>query len=141
MAQKLDQLTSGRNAAGRIQAVKEFSRKNLSRRDIRDLIDLYDSESSSMVQREIISTIGRQRDKNNITILINLSKSRDPKLILQALRGLSYFDSAKIVKNRINALKSHKNETIREYIATKFATAPPPQCQNPVAIRPHIKTG
>ena len=60
-----------------------------------------------------ISTIGRMRTPKAIPILIQFLKDIDPKVVLQAIRGLINF---KMLRMRFNlelaALESHPNELI-----------------------------
>ena len=57
-----------------------------------------------MVRREAISSIGRMRNKNAIPILIKSLKDSDPKIVLQAIRGLLVFNDDNIVASELKKL-------------------------------------
>ena len=103
----------------KICMIKQLGQNNLTARDIKFLVKFYHQELNSIVKREIISAIGRQRKRENLDILLSLSHDPDPKLILQALRALSYFKTEPKVVHRLNALKNHKNELVQEFIQPK----------------------
>ena len=49
------------------------------------------SEENTATRREAVSTIGRMRTPKAIPTLIQFLKDEDPKVILQAIRGLINF--------------------------------------------------
>ena len=81
----------------------------------------FELEVNTLVRREIISSIGRQRKSKNIPILISFLKDDDPKVVLQAIRGLLYFKNESKVKKRLSELQNHVNETISEVIKAELA--------------------
>ncbi len=88
---------------------------------IEKLITMFESEDNTLVRREIVSSIGRKRSKENIPILLRCLEDHDPKVILQAIRGLLYFKDNATVKKRLTKLKNHSNETI-SYLLQKELT-------------------
>ena len=56
--------------------------------DLKDIKIFFSNEKNSIVRREYISSIGRQRDEKNIKFLIKVLSDKDPKIILQSIRSL-----------------------------------------------------
>ena len=74
-------------------------------------------DTSTIVRREAASAIGRMRNRDTIPILIRLTRDPDPKVVLQALRGLLVFKTkSKRIDAALEKLRSHKNEIIQEVI-------------------------
>ncbi len=115
--------TSKVNKDRKITIIKQLGQTTLTAHDIKFLVKFYHQETNSIVKREIISTIGRQRNRENVDVLISLSHDPDPKLVLQTLRALNCFKTDTKVKNRLKILKKHKNELIREFIQPKSSNS------------------
>ncbi len=49
------------------------------------------NDTDSLVRREAVSAIGRMRDSRAVSLLIQLLADKDPKVVLQAIRGLLVF--------------------------------------------------
>ncbi|MCX7880694.1 MAG: DNA methyltransferase [Ignavibacteria bacterium] len=100
--------------------VRMLAIKNLAKlEDINLLPTFYEfaiSDDSSIVRREAVSAIGRFRNEKMIPFLVNLLKDRDPKVVLQAIRGLLVFSYKLDVKNELIKLLNHPNELIQEII-------------------------
>lgn len=79
------------------------------------------SDASTMVRREAISSIGRMRSKNAIPVLIKKLKDPDPKVILQAIRGLLVFKNDERVINELKKLSNHPNEVIQNVIEKEYS--------------------
>ena len=95
----------------RLQAVKTIGKlESLDYLNI--LMDIALTDSSTMVRREAVSSIGRMKDKNTIPYLIELLSSEDPKIICQAIRGLLVFKGDTLVDEELKTLRNHPNETI-----------------------------
>ena len=77
------------------------------------------SEENTFARREAISAIGRMRSEKAIPILIESLTDVDPKVVLQALRGLLYFKEKPEVQIALNALREHPNELIREHFVSE----------------------
>lgn len=87
------------------------------------------SDPSTAVRREATSSIGRLRDRKAIPALVELARDPDPKVALQALRGLLAFkDRGKAVQSVLKELRSHPNELIQEAIEreSQETSQPPP---------------
>jgi DNA modification methylase len=74
------------------------------------------SDESTEVRRESVSAIGRLRNEKAIPVLIKLLKDKDPKVVMQAIRGLLVFSQRDEVKQNLKKLINHPNEMIKEVI-------------------------
>ncbi len=77
-------------------------------------------DDDSMVRREAVSSIGRMRNPQNKSILIKLLIDSDPKVILQAIRGLLVFKNDETVDNSLKQLIKHPNEMIQTVIHKEY---------------------
>jgi DNA modification methylase len=103
----------------RLLAVKNIGKlSNEKYLDILDKISVNDE--STMVRREAISSIGRMRNKNAIPILLRCLKDSDPKVVLQAIRGLLVFDYDTKVITELKELMNHPNEIIKKVIEKQY---------------------
>jgi DNA modification methylase len=100
--------------------VRALSIKNLAKLKDVNLLSTFikyaNEDESTSVRREAVSAIGRLRNEKTIPILIALLKDRDPKVVMQAIRGLLVFSYKENVKNELKKLLNHPNELIREVI-------------------------
>lgn len=100
--------------------VRALAIKNLAKLSDIDLLPLFSkfasSDISTIVKRESVSAIGRLRNEKAIPILIKLLSENDPKVVMQAMRGLFVFSQRQYVKEELKKLKNHPNELIREAI-------------------------
>lgn len=81
----------------------------------------YQREKNTHIRREIISSIGRIRSKENIYWLLSILKDEDPKVIMQAVRALLIFKDDVNVRESLEQFKNHRNETLREIIIAELA--------------------
>ena len=84
------------------------------------LKNLFKIETNTLIKREIVSSIARRRSEKNISVLIDFLKDNDPKIILQAIRGLLYFKTIPKVRKKLITLQKHKNETICHLLETEL---------------------
>ena len=84
---------------------------------LRELSQFASVEKNTSARREAISAIGRMRNEKAIPILTQYLADADPKVILQALRGLLYFKEKPKVQKALDSLREHPNELIREHLA------------------------
>ncbi|MFH1527695.1 MAG: DNA methyltransferase [Bacteroidota bacterium] len=103
----------------RLLAVKNIG-KLCDEKHLSQLENISVSDESTMVRREAISSIGRMRSKNAIPILIRRLKDSDPKIILQAIRGLLVFNNDELVISELKKLVDHPNEVIHNVIEKEF---------------------
>ena len=76
-------------------------------------------EKNTFARREAVSAIGRMRSEKSIQTLTQYLTDADPKIILQALRGLLYFKEKPEVQTALDVLREHPNELIREHLASE----------------------
>ena len=78
------------------------------------------SDDDSMVRREAVSAIGRMRSERAIPNLLGVLRDDDPKIVLQALRGLLVFGDNPQVREAIQRLADHPNEQIQLVLENEF---------------------
>ncbi|HOM04825.1 MAG TPA: DNA methyltransferase [Candidatus Kapabacteria bacterium] len=102
------------------ESIRALSIKNLAKLEDITLLSTFikyaSTDESTIVRREAVSAIGRLRNEKTIPTLINLLKDNDPKVVMQAIRGLLIFSHKQKVKNELKELLNHPNELIREVI-------------------------
>lgn len=100
--------------------IRALSIKNLAKLEditlLATFIKYASTDESTIVRREAVSAIGRLRNEKTISTLINLLKDKDPKVVMQAIRGLLIFSYKPNVINELKKLLNHPNELIREVI-------------------------
>lgn len=79
------------------------------------LSDFAIAETNTFARREAVSALGRLKTVKAIPILRRFLTDSDPKVILQALRGLLYFKDRRDVQDFLTPLCEHSNELIREH--------------------------
>lgn len=77
-------------------------------------------DTDSMVRREAVSSIGRMRIPKAIPILKELLNDPDPKITLQAIRGLFVFKNDPEIRESLLKLSSHPNEMVQSVIRREF---------------------
>lgn len=104
--------------------VRELAIKNLAKLKDPSLLNIfYDhaiNDSATVVKRESVSAIGRLRDEDGIPYLSKLLGADDPKVVMQAIRGLLVFKNQKEITQRLKKLKDHPNEMIQDIIVKEF---------------------
>ena len=80
------------------------------------------SEANTATRREAVSTIGRMRTPKAIPTLIQFLKDIDPKVVLQAIRGLINFKMLPEVQFALAALESHPNELIQDVVGRELTS-------------------
>ena len=102
------------------QDIRSSALKNLAKMSDIKLISVFQKyalkDKSTEVRKEAVSAIGRLRHPKAIPTLIKLLKDKDPKVVMQAMRGLFVFSNNIKVKEQIKILLDHPNELIRETI-------------------------
>jgi len=102
------------------ESIRTLSIKNLAK--IGDLsllptfVEYARSDKSTEVRREAVSAVGRLRNEKAISVLIGFLKDNDPKVVMQAIRGLLVFSKREEVKQELTKLINHPNEMIKEVI-------------------------
>ncbi|QQS30105.1 MAG: restriction endonuclease subunit M [Sphingobacteriales bacterium] len=103
----------------RLNAVKNIGKLN-GNTDISKLYELYETETDTSVKREIVSSIGRQRNIVNKPLLLKFLNDGDPKIVCQAIRGLLVFEKDKEVEAYLKPLLNHPNEMVRTVIYKEY---------------------
>lgn len=85
------------------------------------LFETATQDADSMVRREAVSSIGRMRLSTAVPYLTQLLEDNDPKIVLQAIRGLLVFRSNLHVKERLKKLEAHPNEMVQSVIHREFS--------------------
>lgn len=100
--------------------IRALSVKNLAKMSDVSLLPVFvkyaDKDESTEVRREAVSAIGRLRNEKAVPILIKLLEDKDPKVVMQAIRGLLVFSNRLDIKQELKKLLNHPNELIKEVI-------------------------
>lgn len=102
------------------EKIRALSVKNLAKITDIALLPVFKKyatkDESTEVRREAVSAIGRLRSEKAIPVLIRLLKDNDPKVLMQAIRGLLVFSDNVKVKEELKKLVDHPNEIVKEVI-------------------------
>ena len=112
----LAEMMENKNAKLRQLAVANLGKLS----DIRFLPPLLQTatkDDNTAVRREAAAAIGRMRNKAAVSALVRLTHDKDPKVVLQALRGLLVFGKNKTTHAVLQRLAKHPNELIQDVIA------------------------
>ncbi len=100
--------------------IRALAMKNLAKLEDISLLSTFvmtaKKDSSTAVRREAVSAIGRLRKPQAIPYLIELLGDPDPKVVIQAIRGLLVFKENGTIKSELKKLLEHPNELIKEVI-------------------------
>ncbi len=103
----------------RILAAKNIGKlKNLTFLPI--LIEATQKENDTSVKREIVSSVGRMRSLETKDFLIKMLNDEDPKIVIQAIRGLLVFKDDTEIQLTLKNLINHENEMIKAVIEKEF---------------------
>ncbi|OGY63190.1 MAG: restriction endonuclease subunit M [Candidatus Harrisonbacteria bacterium RIFCSPLOWO2_02_FULL_41_11] len=106
------------------ETIRTLALKNLAKIGDISLLDTFinfaKQDESTEVRRESVSAIGRLRNEKTIPTLIKLLSDRDPKVVMQAIRGLLVFSNNNLVKKELSKLLDHPNELIKEVIGKEI---------------------
>jgi hypothetical protein len=104
----------------RNETIRALSLKNLVKLSDDSLLPTFvkyaSSDESTEVRRESVSAIGRLRSGKAIPALIKFLFDPDPKVVMQAIRGLLVFSGKPDVRQELKKLLEHPNELIKEAI-------------------------
>jgi DNA modification methylase len=110
------ELLNHKNRDVRVEAVKNLGKFSDITKIEETLIKQYKADKDSLVKRECVSSIGRQRSENRIPFFNSVLKDKDPKIVLQAIRALLVFKKNVDVKKILRQIKNHPNEMIQEVL-------------------------
>lgn len=114
------ELLAHKIAEVRLEAVKNLGKiRSLEVQDI--LLKHYAKEGDSLVRRECISSIGRQRNPDRIPFFVSELNDKDPKVVLQAIRSLLVFKEDKEVKKALKKIADHPNEMIKDVLEIELS--------------------
>lgn len=106
------------------ETIRSLAIKNLAKIGDVSLLDTFvnfaKQDESTEVRRESVSAIGRLRNEKTIPALIKLLSDKDPKVVMQAIRGLLIFSNNNQIKKELSKLLEHPNELIKEVIAKEI---------------------
>ncbi len=106
------------------ETIRSLTIKNLAKMGDMSLLDTFlkfaKQDHSTEVRRESVSAIGRLRNKKTIPALIKLLSDKDPKVVMQAIRGLLVFSNNDKIKKELAKLIDHPNELIKEVIGKEI---------------------
>ena len=108
--------------------LRKLAISNLAKLGDHSLLDTFfataTQDESTTVRREAVSAIGRMRTEKSIDNLTQLLSDDDPKVVMQAVRGLLVFKEKEEVSKRLKQLRHHPNEMIQYIIAKEFFRTP-----------------
>ena len=108
--------------------IRALAIKNLAKIANSDLLPIYSriasSDTSSTVRRESVSAIGRMRCSEAIPILTAFLDDADPKVVMQAIRGLLFFASRPEIKKVLQRYINHPNELVQEMLRKELGIMP-----------------
>ena len=100
--------------------IRALSVKNLAKMSDVSLLPVFvkyaSKDESTEVRREAVSAIGRLRNEKAIPTLIKFLTDNDPKVVMQAIRGLLVFTDRLDIRQELKKLLNHPNELIKEVI-------------------------
>ena len=129
-------LLSNKSRQVRFWAAKTLG-KTQKEQNIPILQNTAQKDESTEVRREAVSSIGRLRSQNGIPVLLEFLKDDDPKITLQAIRGLLVFQHDSVVRERLQSLRKHPNETIQKLIEKTYFSK---QKGNTMPQQPHSES-
>ena len=125
--QKMGRLKNG-NSKTPLQDLLNSQNENIRQLAIKNLAKLGDisllvvfmkyakEDESTQVRRESVSAVGRLRHRDAIPHLVKMLSDKDPKVVIQAIRGLLVFSNEKIVQGKLKKLINHPNELVQRTI-------------------------
>ena len=88
-------------------------------------------DEATEVRREAVSSIGRLRSPAIVSVLFEILTDDDPKIVLQAIRGLLTFKDDVSVSKELKSFRNHPNEMIQKVIKKEYfssaSNTPPKQ--------------
>jgi DNA modification methylase len=112
-------LLEHKNRDVRVEAVKNLGK--FSGNEIEEtLISQFKIDEDSLVKRECVSSLGRQRSENRISFFGEVLNEKDPKIVLQSIRALLVFKENESVKELLRTIENHPNEMIKEVLSIEL---------------------
>ena len=133
------ELLSHKSRDVRAEAVKNLGKFNEVSIIEKTLIEKFKSEEDSLVKRECVSSLGRQRNNTNIPFFISVLNDKDPKIVMQAIRALLVFKNFPNVKAELHKIKNHPNEMIKEMLSIELSLEPDRSIDKHSHVNPLLK--
>lgn len=131
------ELLQHKNKDVRIEAVKNLGK--FKNRYVQESLKLhFENDVNSMVKRECISSLGRQRDQDLIDFFITVLNEKDPKIVLQSIRALLVFKNNPNVKKALENIIDHPNEMVKEVLNIEFTPRPPRPKEHHTFVNPKL---
>lgn len=115
----LFELAKNENHKIRLSAIKNLGKISLNGK-LEKIFSLFKNEENTENRREIISSIGRQRNTEAKDFLIKTLKDNDPKVVSQAIRALLVFKGDDKITSILKSLRNHRNEMVSMVIEKEF---------------------
>ena len=115
-------LISNPNQKVRLWSVKTLG-KTKREENLRILKRVAQRDEATEVRREAVSSIGRMRSPAIVSVLFEFLNDDDPKIVLQAIRGLLAFKRDASVSERLKSFRRHPNEMIHKVIEREYFPA------------------
>lgn len=121
--------------------VRRAAVEAMARLENHELLSFYQArlaqEEATLVRRELVSAIGRLRTREAIPVLLEILTDADPKVVVQAIRGLLVFESLPEVCSALRALETHPSELVRSAVSRsqKRQSSPKPHPYSPDALK------
>ena len=116
----INTLISRLKTSKKIEALKTIDINSIIELDEVQIQSIFYSIDDSWLQREFVSIIGRTRNAKFISFLLSLLNSKDPKILMQAIRGLVCFKDDTITL-KLKGFLDHPNEMVSAYIRQVFS--------------------
>ena len=115
----LFEYTKNDNHKLRMSAIRNIGKLKLNG-GLPMLYELFEAELKTDIKREIISSIGRQRNVESKDFLIQVLQDDDPKIVCQAIRALLVFKGNIEIDTELKKLKIHRNEMVQTVIEKEY---------------------
>ena len=116
----IDILTSSLKTNKKIETLKTVDINSIVELDKVQIHSIFYSIDDSLLQREFISAIGRTRNIKFKSFLLSLLSNKDPKILMQATRGLVCFKDDGVTL-KLKELLDHPNEMVSDYVRQIFS--------------------
>lgn len=104
----------------RVEAAKNLGKFRDSKTIEEVLVNQFKMDDDSLVRRECVSSLGRQRNPESISFFKLVLLDKDPKIVLQGIRSLLVFKGREDVQFELKKIMNHPNEMIKEVLAIEL---------------------
>jgi DNA modification methylase len=103
----------------RVESVKHLGKYKNDEVE-KTIINQFKIDSDSLVKRECVSSLGRQRNENLIDFFKSVLNEEDPKIVLQSIRALLVFKKNEKVIEALKTIIHHPNEMIQDVLSIEL---------------------